>query len=240
MLQDYCRKLGVGTSDRDVAELMAVLKELPQHHPLRSVLSGSRDAVNANALADALLNPRDRAYSVPQLLDLIERNGLRFERWYWQAPYLPHCGAIATTPHADRLSALPRRDQFAALELWRGTMTAHSAVLHRTSRGQTDAEFRFDPASCANYVPLRLPSTLCIQEPLPAGAAAVLLNRSHPYPDLILTLDAEDKRIFDAIDGRRTVAETAEHARGSWPRARSLFEKLWWYDQVVFDASGVG
>jgi hypothetical protein len=85
-----------------------------------------------------LLNPRDRAYSVPQLLDFVDRNGLTFGRWYWQAPYLPHCGAIAQTPHAARLAALHEREQHAAMELWRGTMTAHSAVVYRSDMSTAD------------------------------------------------------------------------------------------------------
>lgn len=76
-----------------------------------------------------------------------------------------------------------------------------------------------------------------IQERLPAGAAGVLLNKSHPYHDLILVLSAEDKRLFDAIDGRRNIANIAERPSGDHHRVRALFEKLWWYDQVVFDTS---
>ena len=110
---------------------MAAVKALPQQHPLATLLRGSRDSANADALADALLNPRDRSYSVPQLFELIERNGLRFERWYSQAPYLPQCGAIAATPHARRLAALSEREQYAAMELWRGTLASHSVILSR-------------------------------------------------------------------------------------------------------------
>jgi SAM-dependent methyltransferase len=226
MFQDYCRRLGLGTSEREIDDLMTVLKGLPQQHPLAAVLRGSRDALNADAIADALLNPRDRAYSVPQVLDFIERNGLRLGRWYWQAPYLPQCGTIATTPHSARLSALPAREQFAALELWRGTMSAHSLVAHRSGTGDTCAAFRFDPDRCSDYVPLRLPSTLCLQERLPAGAAAVVLNRSHPYPDLIVMLDAQDKRMYDAVDGRRTVKAIIEFTNSAWACARAVSEAL--------------
>ena len=127
---------------------MAVLKALPQQHPLAAVLRGSRDAANADAIADALLNPRDRAYSVPQVFDFIERNGLRLRRWYWQAPYLPQCGAIATTPHAARLSALPAREQFAALELWRGRSQLSAWWRHRSGR-RTRRSVRFDPERCS-------------------------------------------------------------------------------------------
>src|SRR5262249_39701243 len=151
----------------------------------------------------ALLNPRDRAYSVPQLFDVIDRNGLRFGRWYWQAPYLPQCGAIATTPHSCRLAALSARDQYAAVELWRGTMTAHSAIGYRDDASSRD--LAFDGERWREYFPVRLPSTMCVQERVPRGAAGVLLNRSHPFHDLILVITAEEERLFDAIDGSRSI-----------------------------------
>src|SRR5262249_18673698 len=101
-----------------------------------------------------------------------------------------------------------------------------------------DLEVRFDEESWLRYVPLRLPWTQLVQERLPVGAAGVLLNRSHQYHDLILVLSAEEKRLFYAIDGRRTIAEIADHAHGMERRlCRTFFERLWWYDQVVFDTS---
>jgi SAM-dependent methyltransferase len=235
LLQEYCRRLGIGTSERELVDLAAVVKALPQQHPLVGLLRGARDAQSPDALADALLNPRDRAYSVPQLLDFLDRNGLTLGRWYWQAPYLPQCGAIAGTPHASRLAALPEREQYAALELWRGTMTAHSAIARRSDASPIPG-IRFDDERWRSYVPIRLPSTLCVQERLPVGAAAVLLNRSHPFHDLILAINAQEKRMFDAVDGRHRIAEIVERAGGgaAWPAVRTFFEKLWWYDQVVY------
>jgi len=227
---------GIGTSDREIKALVATLQSLPRQHPLVTVLRASRDAQNDDALADALLNPRDRSYSVPQLFDYIDRNGMTFGRWYWQAPYLPQCGAIAATPHAERLAALPPRDQYTAMELWRGTMTAYSVVVHRSDAAK-DTGIRFDDERWLRFVPIRLPWTQLIRERLPAAAAGALLNRSHPHHDLILVIDAADEGLFAAIDGRRSIADSAKHDSGDRPRARALFEKLWWYDQVVFDAS---
>jgi hypothetical protein len=239
MLQEYARRLGIGTSDKEIQDLIASLKALPLGHPLLTVLRGTRDAWNADALADALLNPRDRSYSVPQLLDFIERNGATLRRWYWQAPYLPQCGAVAATPHGARLAALPAREQYAAVELWRGTMTTHSAVVHRSDAIERNFEVRFDDDRWLRHVPIRLPWTQLVQERIPAGAAGVLLNRSHPFHDLLLVVGAQDKRLFDAIDGRRRIAEIADHAGTGRDRARTFFEALWRYDQVVFDASNV-
>ena len=241
LLQDYCRKLGIGTSAREINDLATVVEALPPQHPLVALLHGSRDALNADALADALLNPRDRSYSVPQLFDFIERNGLTLGRWYWQAPYLPQCGAIAATPHAKRLAELPERERYAAMELWRGTMTCHSIVAYRSDVSGSDMKFPFDDDRWPSYVPLRLPTTICVRERLPAGAAGVLLNKSHPFHDLILVIGAQEKRMFDAIDGRRSIQEIIHHAGDDRSSdARAFFQKLWWYDQVVFDTSNQG
>jgi SAM-dependent methyltransferase len=236
LLQQYCRTLGIGTSESEIHDLVVTLQALPQTHPLVTLFRGSRDARNADALADALLNPRDRSYSVTQLLDLLDRNGLSFGRWYRQAPYLPACGAIASTPHADRLSALTQREQYAAMELWRGTMTSHSAIVHPSDAAH--ATIQFDDDEWRRYVPVRLPWTQLVRERLPPGSAGVLLNRSHQDHDLIIPLDADDLRLFERIDGRRTIDEIAAAANGhECRRARTFFETLWSYDQVVFDAS---
>ena len=237
MLQEYCRRLGVEPSKEEITDLIAVLKQLPQHHPLLATQGGSREFVNGDALADALLNPRDRSYSVPQLLDFLERNGLKLGRWYWQAPYLPHCGSIANTPHAKRLAALPQPEQYMQMELWRGLMSNHSVLVHRSEMNDDGSNIRFDDEQYVRYVPIRLPWTTCVQERLPPGAAGVLLNQTHLFPDLYLLVDAKEKQMYEAIDGGRSIAEIIEKVEGSAPAAPDFFQKLWWYDQVVFDTS---
>ena len=232
MLQEYCRKLAVGTTPDEVNDLTAVLQQLPQHHPLVSMLRGSRDALNAEALIDALLNPRDRAYSVAQLFDFFERQDLAFGRWYWQAPYLPQCGAAAETPHAARLAALPERQQYEAMELWRGLMTNHDFVVRANS---DNAKIRFNDERYLQYVPIRRTWTMCVQERLPPGAAGALVNQTHLFHDLFLLIDEQEKQMYDAINGKRSIAEIVDQTTGKEPAA--FFEKLWQYDQVVFDTS---
>ena len=243
MLQEYCRRLGIGTSRRDIEELAGALKSLPRHHPLSALVAGSKDFAQADALADTLLNPRDRAYSVPQLFEFIEGAGLEFRRWVRQAPYLPQCGALAASPHNARLTTLAAPEQYAAVELWRGSMARHSPIVGLRENRQDGREIQFDGDRWRRFVPIRLPNTLCIQERLPLGAAAVLLNQSHTHTDLVLPIDVLEKHLFDAIDGGRSIAgiveQLPEHRNGdrNWDRARTFFERLWAYDQVVFDAS---
>ena len=61
MLQEYCRRLGIGHTDKEIRDLAVTLTALPREHPLARLLGESPDFQRPDALADALLNPQDRA-----------------------------------------------------------------------------------------------------------------------------------------------------------------------------------
>ena len=139
LLQDYCRRLGIVATDTDIADLIASLQALPADHPLVPLLRAAPDFRTDAGIADALLHPQDRAYSVPQLFELLGRAGLHFGRWIRQAPYLPGCGALASSPHRQRLDRLEAEDQYAAVELFRGTMVRHALTAFRATARRTRA-----------------------------------------------------------------------------------------------------
>ena len=131
-----------------------------------------------------------------------------------------------------------------AVELWRGTMLRHSLIAYRADRPGASHLPRFDQDDWLDYTPLRLPETISVRERLPAGAAAALINHSHSDPDLVLFVDAAELQMVEAIDGQRSIADIVQRLAGpASPRrklreqARNLFQRLWWYDQVVFDTS---
>jgi SAM-dependent methyltransferase len=230
MLQEFCRRIGTQPTDEGIRDLIGALKALPPGHPLESLLREAPDFRHEAALADALLHPQDRAYSVPQLFDFLHRGGMTFGRWIKQAPYLPLCGAVANIPQASRMARLPLAEQYAAVELFRGTMLTHSVVAYRNDRPGAPHPIGFEGEAWLRYVPIRMPDTVCVEERLPPGASAVLINRTHTCRDLFLPIDAAEKRLFDAVDGHRSIGAILEQP----DRARSFFERLWWYDQVVF------
>jgi hypothetical protein len=207
----------------------------------------SEDFKHPDALADALLHPQDRAYSVPQLFEWLDRCGMSFGRWFEQAPYLPQCGTVAKTPHAVHLGKLPIPSQYAAVELFRGTMTKHNFIAYRDDYPNESQPIQFDEAKSSSrsrdrwrqYIPLRLPWTMSIRERLPLGAVAIAINRAHTYPDLILPIDVEQESLLNAIDGKRTLNEIIQTTSGGVNEKRSLkfFKRLWQYDQIVFDES---
>ena len=73
MLQEFCRRIGIRATDDEIRDLIAALKALPPGHPLENLLREAPDFLHEAALADALLHPQDRAYSVPQFFDFIKR-----------------------------------------------------------------------------------------------------------------------------------------------------------------------
>ncbi len=243
MLQEFCRRVGIPATDQGIRELSAVLSWLPPGHPLENLMREAPDFRHEAAMADALLHPRDRAYSVPQLFDFIERSGLTFGRWVRQAPYTPRCGLLANIPQAYRMSQLPLAEQYAAVELFRGTMIRHSMVVYRDDSSANRQLIDFSGDAWLGYVPIRMSDTICVQEQLPPGAAAVLINQAHTFKDLFMPIDSAEKCFFDAIDGDRSIGDIAEISLASSPansrqdKARCFFERLWRYDQVVLDAS---
>jgi SAM-dependent methyltransferase len=234
MMQELCRRIGIEASPKDIGELVSALEALPPGHPLDHLLREAPDFQDDAALADALLNPRDRSYSVPQVFELLERAGLAFGRWVRQAPYSPRCGVMATLALRPRFARLPPREQAAAVELYRGTMVRHTFVAHRSSDGAAAHRIALPDGAWTSYVPIRTSGALCIRERLPPWAAAVLINRGHSYTDITLPLDARELGLYEAIDEVRTIGELA---RGRLEAAAPLFERLYEHDLIVFDAS---
>jgi SAM-dependent methyltransferase len=67
MLKEYCRRLGILASEKEIEDLFTVLKELPRGHPLDYLLRESPDFRHPGALADALLNPRELALGMANI-----------------------------------------------------------------------------------------------------------------------------------------------------------------------------
>jgi SAM-dependent methyltransferase len=237
MMQEYCKLLEIGVRDEDLLDLGQTIQALPVDHPIAAVVKRAKDFAQPDALADALLNPQDRAYSVPQLYDWIERCGLKFGRWYEQAAYLPQCGAIDGAPHGARLAALSPRAQYAAVELLRGTMDRHSFIAHRDDSAREAQPITFEGEAWRSFVPVRIPWTLTVKDRAPRGVSAVLINPRHTYPDLALFIYAAQERLLATIDGERSVGEILQSAGGiEEEKGRQFFNRLWEHDLVVFDA----
>jgi 2-polyprenyl-3-methyl-5-hydroxy-6-metoxy-1,4-benzoquinol methylase len=243
MLQEFCHVIGIQPNKTDIHDLAQTLQLLPDDHPLQHRLRDSLDFRSEAGLADALLHPQDRAYSVQQLFDFIQNCGLNFGRWQRQAPYLPQCSSIANSPFFSRIDQLSANQKYAAMELFRGTMVRHSFIAYREDMPDQTSSVRFDGSVWQNYIPIRLPTTIIVKQRLPMGAAAVIINQAHTFTDLYLPIDKIEQQWFEAIDGESSINDILQvhqlTGMQELDKAKDFFKRLWYYDQVVFDTSKV-
>ena len=105
-------------------------------------------------------------------------------------------------------------------------MVRHSLIVVRDD----DPRFAhgFEGSDWHGFVPHRMTTAAIIDDKLPVGVGAALLNRAHTYPDLVLFASAAERATFESIDGDRTIGQIGGDV--------SFFERLWWHDLIVIDA----
>jgi SAM-dependent methyltransferase len=230
MMRDYGRRLGLGTTEEEMEELRRTLTEIPLGHPMSHVLREARDFQDPDALADALLNPRERSYTVPQVFDLLNSGGFRFARWVRQAPYRPQCGIMSRLAHGERIALMADDDQYAAMELFRGTISRHSLIAYRDDSTLPSPLLEWEGDSWRDYVALIPPTVVGVEDGVPPGIAAAVINRDHVDRDLVCFLGSDELSLFRAIDGETRLGDLAGVSAG-------LTERLWMHDLVMIDAS---
>ena len=204
-------------------ELVTALGALPPGHPLEMLLREAPDFRNARGARRCAAAPaRPRLFGAAAVR--AARGGGADLRPLGLAGALqPALRRHGAHPAGRAARRLPPAEQYAAVELFRGTMLRHSVVVYRGRRpsGRASGQLRRRRAG-ATTCRFACPTRSAVQERLPPGVAAVLINRSHTYTDIYLPIDAREKRLFDAIDGKRTIGEIARaRARTSKPRAPS-------------------
>ena len=140
-------------------------------HPISGVLRRAKDFRKPDAMADALLHPLDRAYTVPSCTpgssgagccSAAGANRLRIclNAAWWRT--------VRTRPASPRCR---RSKQHAAVELFRGTMVSHSFIAYRGDREEESRPISFAGDGWRDYVPIGLPWTVCVQERCPLAAS---------------------------------------------------------------------
>lgn len=134
MIQDAVKQLGLGFTRDDVATVRNILSTLPNGHHLFSntprdvILSGSDTDV-----VDTFLNQHDVAYTVPELMGLIDASGLVFQCWLDNLDYYFDAYVASDSPLARRLGELPLMAQWSIVELLFQVPGRHRFILRRTS-----------------------------------------------------------------------------------------------------------
>lgn len=226
MLQDAFRLMGIEQNAEGVAAVRRILGELPSRHYALDYIRAADELKHDTAIVDTFLHPQDRAYTVPQLMELVEGAGLAFQNWVDNHPYWRNGGWGPDTAIAAAVDPLPPREHWAAVEMLRLSAGYHAFTARHA--GADVAIVDFESSEWRNFVPHPAPGL---------SRAGQGLFRRGPYE---LRCSELEQFALDGADGSRTIGEIIDvPALEAIPRgerdefARRYFEHLWKLGHVM-------
>ena len=189
-----------------------------------SLLTGGQ--ANDAEIFDMFMHVQDRAYTVPQLYELVENAGLHLVDFTLDFRSLFKPAYVVQDPQLlERIRRLPKRDQQTAAELLNGMITKHAFWVSHSAEPQIDLS---DPDNVPWFsrmaIGLKIPESIRkIQE----GDWVFKIRRNNSFE---LTLKIQPvpaaKRFIELIDEHRTLREIVDLIAAEYARRPSTDEVL--------------
>lgn len=203
-----------------------IMRHLPSTAWLRANQNFGDHLTGGDAgLYDLLLNPRDRAYTVDNLWDLIEKTGFKINAFVEPARYDPKY--LITDPRVrERIEQLDIRNQAIIAEGLAGNMATHVVYIRRS-----EDELSFvDPMDLESIPFMReKPGDILASEILPSN----LLPFAFGTLTVMIPLPPQARGFLGLIDGKRSLGQILEVVRSRGvsekkilPLWQEIFEKL--------------
>jgi hypothetical protein len=179
----------------------------------------ANEFANDAAFVDLLLHTRDRAYSVPQLVTLIESSGLAFQDWEDNRYYFADTHFGSESQVAKILRAVPQQDQWAIVDNLLMQALHHSFLACHPERRESRCPL-FDSEAILDSFPLRRPEVRLAHE----GADYILTR-----PSVRTRLTQAEGFLMTMADGTCSLRDIVAHpAWTAHPEADRLeFTKEW-------------
>lgn len=210
--------------DRDLGVRLSVARRLVRDLPAtnwakRNPLLGDLATDTDAGLYDLLLHSRDRAYSVPELLEFLATSDLAPISFIEPARYDPRTW-IADPALARRAAQLAPPEAAALAENLSGTMKTH--ILYVARRSELDGRVAA-PAGDAT-IPVPRTGAKALVPMLARGGVLKLDFDGHPFRREIPPGLAP---LLDAIDGQRTLGEIGRRLGWDAGTLKQRFERLY-------------
>jgi len=206
LVQDILRRLGAGQNAEGLRMARELLKFVPSYHYLISTtgklpndLADDDDA----GIVDMLLHPQDRAYSVPEITELVEAAGLIFFGWSDNALYC--ADRYLSGEMLERVLALPAAEQWAVIDNLAVLNSRHDFFVRKPQ--STRFLTRFDTDDCLSYVPLIRAGTR-----LAGDVNSLILTRHSPHGEVSIPISKSEALLLEQADGRKSISEILTHA----------------------------
>jgi 2-polyprenyl-3-methyl-5-hydroxy-6-metoxy-1,4-benzoquinol methylase len=223
-LQDAFRRLQVPQSPEGVRMVRSIIKRLPAYHPGRRYFEYSPEMESDAAVVDTFLHPQDTAFCVPEVLDLIEASGLKFQCWLDNGMY---------NYGWDSLTAeIPDRERWSIVESLAWNITTHNFIACRPERDKRSAvDFSADGW------------LTCFPQGRPTIQASLLEDGKFTRDGFEFSLSPMEAVLLAEANGRRTVVDILRHKLlGALPGeerrafARRFYERMWRLGHMFFSS----
>lgn len=203
MLQDALRRLKVPQDGAGVAFARRLVEQLPAQHFVRWYTGAAAELRHDAAFVDTFLHPQDRAYTVPQVLDFLERNGLAFGGWVDNAHYHADFALARFSPDVrNAVAALPSREQWAVVEMLTLELGMHVFVARHAADGATAVHAEdLQAEGWERLVPHHAPG---LRRAAPSAPGAFAYVRGGGAP---MHLGQGQAALLEAADGSRRIAD---------------------------------
>ncbi len=230
MLKGVFSDMGLRQDKASLAILKAVLAALPKDHPVQSYIAMAPDLAFDAGLIDTFLHGRDRNFTVPECLELVNAAGLVFQDWFFKSPYHPDL-TVNDAFHAS-VASLPLQTQWAVMERIQHRNGCHFFTACRPQRPAAHYRIDFQSEAWREAIP---------EFRYRCGLEGDAIRRT----DWRRVLDPQDLALVQAVNGRRTLGDIVRLAAGQpahhkrqpqaiEEHARSLFQSLWQSDFLAF------
>jgi SAM-dependent methyltransferase len=243
MLQEAFRVLGLRQDAAGVEMVKHTLNSvLPRWHHVDSYRDPDRgfDA----GLVDTYLHPRERAYTVPDVLQLIADGGMTFQGWLDNLDYSisfwirnPH------DPLRRLVEALPAVEQWQVVELIGQSLARQFPLICHPDRPEADYTLDFAGQAWLDYVPSLRPRLELLRdqsaETSEGASAAVTAVQRYGHR---VELDPIESALMARVDGKRSIIEIIEddeldeeNALQRVVVAREFFRRMAGWDHLMFE-----
>lgn len=232
MVQEALRRMGLDQTPDDVALTRHIIDSLPPWHLAQPYLEGAqRDLAFDGGVVDTFLHKQDRAFSVPDILNLTAACDLSFQGWTDNLDYYPD-GAIPTHhPAYQKIASLPDEEQWAIVELLAQFSGFHSFLLRKKSGNENNWRIDFNNRNFLQWIPAHRHLLQVTDE-----QGIMTLSRSR-HTSRIQGLERD---LFLAIDGTTTSGAILKaYTRGSTAaekRAWDFFAHMWRLGHLTFSS----
>ncbi|MDD3371279.1 MAG: hypothetical protein PHE27_05575, partial [Alphaproteobacteria bacterium] len=199
MLQEALRLMGVEQDAEGIAFTRTLINSVPKDHSVHPYIkTAARDLMFDGGIVDTFLHKQDRAYTVAEVLKLIDNSRLSFQGWGDNLSYYPDGSVPSNHAIYRKIAALPVEKQWSVIELILQLVGCHTFLARKKGGDESKYRIDFDSPSLLKTVPsLRYGSGIKVD-----NGSVIFRRLWHAFP-----LAAFEQRLLAGADGKTTVEE---------------------------------